>query len=97
MNYRIELAPPAKAEIRGLPGNLRSQALKLIAALAEEARPPRARELRGKPNIYRIWLAGRWRIVYEIDEENRRLLVLRVQSKDQIDYKSLTSSAKKGG
>ena len=59
MSYRTELTPPAKAEIRALPGNLRSQALKLIAALAEEARPPRAQELRGKPNIYRIWLAKR--------------------------------------
>jgi mRNA interferase RelE/StbE len=96
VSYRTDLTPPAKAEIRALPGTLRSQALKLIAALAEEPRPPRARELRGKPNIFRIWLAGRWRIVYEIDEENRRLLVLRVRSKDQIDYESLTPRTRKG-
>ena len=95
MSYRIELTPPARAEIRALSGTLRSQALKLIAALAEDARPPRARELRGKPNIFRIWLAGRWRIVYEIDEENRRLLVLRVRGKDQIDYENLAPSTEK--
>ena len=59
MSYRTELTPPAKAEIRALPDSLRSQALKLIAALAKEARPPQARELRGKPNIYHIWLAER--------------------------------------
>ncbi len=94
MSYRTELTPPAKAEIRALSGYLRSQALKLVAALAEEPRPPRAQELRGKPNIFRIWLAGRWRIVYEIDEETRRVLVLRVRSKDQIDYESLTSWVK---
>lgn len=91
MSFRTEITPPARAEVRELSGYLRAQALKIIAALGKEPRPPRARELRGKPNIYRIWLAGRWRIVYEIDEENERLLILRVRSKERIDYESLTS------
>ena len=91
MSYRIELIPPARAEIKQLNGYLRSLALELIAALGDEPRPPRAKELRGKPNIYRIWLAGRWRIAYEIDEENERIFILRVRGKKRIDYDSLTS------
>lgn len=94
MIYRIELTPPAKTEIRRLSGYVRAQALQLIEALSLEPRPPRARELRDKPDLFRIWLAGRWRIVYEIDEENERVVILRVRSKDQIDYESLTSWVK---
>lgn len=96
MSYRTELTPPAKAEIRALSGYLRSQALKIITALAQEPRPPRAKELRGRPNLFRIWLAGRWRIVYEIDSENQRVLILRVRSKEQIDYESVSPWTKEG-
>ena len=91
MSYRIEITPPARAEIRRLSGYLRATALKLIRALGNDPRPPRAKELRAKPNIYRIWLAGRGRIVYEIDEQDSRILILRVRGKDRIDYDTLTS------
>lgn len=91
MSYRIEITPPARKEIRGLSGYLRAQAMRLIRALQEEPRPPRAKELQNHPNIYRIWLAGRWRIVYEIDGEDLRILILRVRSKRLIDYESVSS------
>lgn len=95
MSYRTELTPPAKAEIRALSGYLRSQALKLISALGEDPRPPRAKELRGQPNLFRIWLAGRWRIVYEVDAENQCVLILRVRTKEQIDYGSVAPWTKR--
>jgi mRNA interferase RelE/StbE len=91
VSYRVEIAGPARTDIRRLSGYLRAQALSLISALAREPRPPRAKELRDKPGIYRIWLAGRWRIAYEVDDEDHRILVLRVRSKDRMDYDSLTS------
>lgn len=45
--------------------------------------------MRGKPDIYRLWLAGRWRFVYRIMDEEDRLRVLRVRRKEDIDYQSL--------
>jgi len=72
-----------------LPGYARAQARQLIRALGDNPRPSRAKELRDKPNIYRIWLAGRWRIAYEVDNELKRIRILRVRSKEQIDYGSL--------
>ncbi|GEM_PF-5891851 len=33
--------------------------------------------------------AQKWRIVYQIDEELQRILVLRVRLKENIDYESL--------
>ena len=69
MSYRIEVSPEVRREIKALSGYVRAQARKLIQALGENPRPARAKELRDKPNIYRIWLAGRWRIAYEINDD----------------------------
>jgi mRNA-degrading endonuclease RelE of RelBE toxin-antitoxin system len=68
---------------------VRAQALQLIDELAENPRPARAKELQGRQNIYRIWLAGRWRIAYAVDDEQVVVLILRVRRKDDIDYPSL--------
>jgi mRNA interferase RelE/StbE len=92
VNYQIEVSPEARREIKDLPGYMRAQARQLIRELAGTPRPSRAKELRGKPNIYRIWLAGRWRIAYEIDEELERVRILRVRRKERIDYESLEPS-----
>lgn len=89
MGYRIEVPPDVRKEIKALSGHTRAQARQLIRALGENPRPSRAKELRGKPNIYRIWLAGRWRIAYEIDDELERIRILRVRRKERMDYESL--------
>jgi mRNA-degrading endonuclease RelE of RelBE toxin-antitoxin system len=89
VTYRVEVAPPVRQELRQLPGSVRAQAVRLIDALADDPRPLRAQELRGKPQVYRIWLAGRWRIAYQIDDDRRVLRILRVRRKDDIDYETL--------
>jgi mRNA interferase RelE/StbE len=89
VSYRLRIEQPAAKEIRALPGHARAQAKRLIDALAEDPRPPRSKELQGKPGIYRLWLAGRWRVVYEVDDSRQVVYVLRVRVKEQIDYESL--------
>lgn len=89
MSYQIETTPEALSELKALPAYVKAQAIQLIDMLANEPRPPRAKELRGKPGIYRVWLAGQWRIAYEIDDANRTVLIRRVRSKARIDYDSL--------
>ena len=68
MSYQIEISPSARQEIRALPAYVRAQALQLIDELGRNPRPARAKELQDRQNIYRIWLAGRWRIVYAVDD-----------------------------
>lgn len=92
MSYQIEILRSVQKEIRELPGHVRAQAYQLINELGENPRPDRAKELRDKPNIYRIWLAGRWRIAYQIDDNFERIRILRVRLKDNIDYDSLEVS-----
>lgn len=91
MSYRIELSSAARADIRALPGYIRAQALQLIDAMADSPTPSRAKELRGMSRIYRIWLAGRWRVVYEVDDGAEVILILRVRSKDRIEYSDFSS------
>jgi mRNA-degrading endonuclease RelE of RelBE toxin-antitoxin system len=92
VSYQIEVSPEARQEIKALTGYVRAQARQLIKALGETPRPPRAKELRGKPNIYRIWLAGRWRVAYEVDDDLELIRILRVRRKEQMDYESLETS-----
>ncbi len=89
MSYQIELHREALAELKALPASVRAQAIALIDLLAATPRPPRAKELRDKPGIYRIWLAGRWRVAYEIDDEQQTIVVRRIRRKSDIDYDSL--------
>jgi len=63
MSYRVEISPDAQKEITALSGYVRAPALRLLHSLEENPRPPRAKELHDKPNVYRLWLAKRWRIV----------------------------------
>jgi mRNA-degrading endonuclease RelE of RelBE toxin-antitoxin system len=85
VNYQIELHREALAELKVLPAYVRAQAIALIDLLAATPRPPRAKELRDKPGIYRIWLAGRWRIAYEVDDEQQTIVVRRIRRKSEID------------
>lgn len=89
MSYQVDITPSALTELKTLPGYVRAQAIELIDQLADTPRPPRAKELRDKPGIYRIWVAGRWRIAYEIDDEHHMLTIRRIRCKAEIDYESL--------
>lgn len=89
MSYRIEISPAARQEIRSLPAYVRAQALQLIDELVDDPRPTRSKELQGNENIYRIWLAGRWRIVYEVNDALFVVQIMRVRRKEDIDYQSL--------
>ena len=91
MSYLVKLDDPAKKEFAELPGYIRAQALQFLRLLRDQPRPSRAKELRGKPDIYRVWLAGSWRIAYYADDDQQMVLVLRVRRKEDIEYDSLVS------
>ena len=89
MNCRIEISPAARREIRALPAYVRAQAIQIMEELGRDPRPARAKELQDRENIFRIWLAGRWRIVYEVDDHLHAVLIMRVRRKEDIDYPGL--------
>lgn len=85
MSYHVEVAPELYAEVKRLPGYVRSQARQTFRDLAKNPYPDGAKELRGKPGVYRIWLAGRWRIAYKVNDEDKMVHIIRVRRKDSID------------
>ncbi len=91
MSYRIELVPEARGDVRALPAYVRAKAVELLAALAADPRPSRARQLLPQPCIHRIWLAGRWRVVYEVDDTAARVLVLQVRRRQRMEFDDLPS------
>jgi len=89
VNCRIEISPAARQEIRALPAYVRAQAIQIMEELGRDPRPARAKELQDRENIFRIWLSGRWRIVYEVDDHLHAVLIMRVRRKEDIDYPGL--------
>ena len=77
MTYRVQLAPAAVRQLRKLdpPGRRRVQAA--IDLLAEEPRPPGARQLVGGAGEWRV-RTGDFRIVYDIRDRELLVLVIKV-------------------
>ena len=80
MPYKIRITGDAEHDVRNLPGNVRQRARRVIKSLADDPRPAGARELRGRPGYYRLWL-DRWRVIYRIYDDDQVVLVLRVRRK----------------
>jgi mRNA interferase RelE/StbE len=66
--------------LRRLPGHVRQRARRAIQALAREACPGEAKELREMSGFYRLRLDD-WRIIYRVDDENQVVRILRVRLK----------------
>lgn len=73
--HRLRLTETAHRDLRRLLGHVRQRARRAISGLAEQPRPPDARELRELPGRYRIRL-DTWRVVYHIDDEAEVVLIL---------------------
>lgn len=89
MPYKIRIAPEAHREIKVLSGYIRSPVSKIIHHLSKEPRPSFAKELQGKSTMYRIRLLDKWRIVYQIKDDEEVVVILRVRRKEDVDYDSL--------
>ena len=77
MTYEVRLAPAAVRQLRKLdpPGRRRVQAA--IDLLAEEPRPPGARQLIGGAGEWRV-RTGDFRIIYDILDGELLVLVIKV-------------------
>jgi len=63
MPYRIAYTYAVRRQIADLPGHIKAIARQRIAALSEDPRPHRGKELTGHPNYYRLWLESNYRLV----------------------------------
>jgi mRNA interferase RelE/StbE len=84
VSYAIEWRPSARKEVRRLDPPVRRR---VIEALAGDPRPAGSVTLTGSRGWRRIRIGG-YRVVYDVDDRARVVLVLRVGSRGEV-YRAL--------
>jgi mRNA interferase RelE/StbE len=80
--YEIFFERRAEREYGRLSGDILRRVGDAIASLAVEPRPHGATKLAGRSD-YRIRV-GDWRVVYEVDDRRRRIVVVRVAHRSDV-------------
>lgn len=86
MTYRITFAPAAARQLRKLDPQVRRRIQGALELLSSDPRPPAATQLVGGAGEWRV-RTGDYRIVYEIEDDELLVLVLRVGHRREI-YRS---------
>lgn len=83
MTYSVTLAPSAARQLRKFDSDVRRRIQAAIDLLAVEPRPPAASRLVGGSGEWRV-RTGNYRIVYEINDDQLVVLVLRMGHRREI-------------
>ena len=83
MTYRVILAPSAARQFRKFDPDVRRRLQAAIEVLAVDPRPPAATRLVGGSGEWRV-RTGNYRIVYEINDSEILVLVLRMGHRREI-------------
>lgn len=91
MSYRIGLAPPAIRALQRLRPLDRLTAQGVIDTLGRDPRPPHCRPVAGTDLLrIRFRLDGvPWRIVYQVRDAERLVVVTRVAKRNEATYRGL--------
>lgn len=73
MRYEVGFKPAALWQLRKLGKDVQSLIVVEIEALADDPRPKGCKKLKGETNLYRIRVANTYRVVYE--RQDRQLLI----------------------
>jgi mRNA interferase RelE/StbE len=85
--YEVVVLRPAEKEIRRLAPKIRRQILDKLVGLETNPRPQDVRRLHGVERGYRVD-SGEYRIIYEIDDAERRVVVRVVKHRKDV-YRNL--------
>ncbi len=89
MSYQIRLSKAIRNQLQNLPGHIRPIARERLLSLAEQPCPTGAKELSGHPSHYRLWIGGRFRLVWQIIEGEKIVDVLYIGPKTTDLYERL--------
>jgi mRNA-degrading endonuclease RelE of RelBE toxin-antitoxin system len=91
VSYRLVLVPGAARALERLRGPIQVALRGAILALADERRPAGSRKLSGV-DLYRVPLridGVPWRIIYQVRDDERVVLITRVARRDEGTYRRL--------
>ena len=77
VTYAIEVLPAAERDLRKVYPQMRARIRGAVLKLAAAPRPPGARALKDRPGYLRVRV-GDYRIIYTIEDDVLRVLVVRV-------------------
>jgi mRNA interferase RelE/StbE len=90
MPYKLRYYPEVQRKLRDLPERIRRGVSDAILDLIGDPYPPTAEELRDNlAGTWKIKLDG-WRILYEVDEQDRVVKIVNVKRRDRNTYRKLT-------
>ncbi len=81
--HRIEILPSALRELEHVPIAARRRVAQAIDRLAADPRARGVTKLRGSENVWRT-RAGEYRVLYQIDDEGARILVIKIGHRRDI-------------
>jgi mRNA interferase RelE/StbE len=83
MAYAVEFSPSAAREFRKLAPEIQRRLSPHIDSLAQNPRGSGAKKLKGREDLWRIRV-GDYRIVYEVRDRTRVVLVVRVTHRRDV-------------
>ena len=83
MPYAVLIRPAAERDRRALPSEMRQRVNATLLGLAEQPRPAGALTLTGLRIRWRLRI-GDYRILYEIDDTEREVLILRIAHRRDV-------------
>jgi mRNA interferase RelE/StbE len=82
-SYVVEVKPPARKELEGLPNSVLARAVRKMESLGDNPRPAGCKKLKGYEDHWRIRV-GDWRIVYIIDDGAKLVSVTRIAHRREV-------------
>jgi mRNA interferase RelE/StbE len=82
--WKIEFLPSATRELLALPEPDRDHVRDSIRSLADDPTPPDSIEMRGKGMGLHRLRVGNYRVVYRVQEERVRVLVIRIGHHSEV-------------
>lgn len=88
--YNLEVSPAADRDLEKLKNRITKQDFErlrnAITMLADEPRPQGVRKIKGEERAFRIRV-GSYRIVYEVYDNNKLILIVHVVRRSETTYR----------
>jgi len=84
---KIRFRRSAKRELFELDDDAFLRVARAILELQDKPRPPGYDKVAGRADQLRIWAGRDYRVLYEVDEQAGRILIVAVRKKDESTYK----------
>jgi mRNA interferase RelE/StbE len=84
MMYEVVVKPSVLRQVRKLELEIQDEIESAIDSLAAEPRPDGCKKLKGEDSLYRIRVARKYRIIYEIKDKKLIVTVVKVGHRREV-------------